>query len=108
MAFEGRLVRLAVAPDLVAEFLERVSANVAGSRQEPQNITFGLARSPEEEAGPDDQAVFYLWEEFRGEGAFAHHHGTAHFQAFRIWLEGQQQAGRIAVRRLVTQPLLRD
>lgn len=106
MAFEGRLVRLAVAPDLVGEFLERVSANVYGSRQEPQNITFGLARSPEEEA--DGQTIFYLWEEFKGEGAFAHHHGTPHFQAFRTWLEGQQQAGRIAVRRLVTQPLLRD
>lgn len=106
MVFEGRLVRLAVAADLVAEFLDRVSANVAGSRQEPQNLTFGLARSPEEEA--DDRAVFYLWEEFKGEGAFAHHHGTPHFQAFRTWLEDQQQAGRIAVRRLVTQPLLRD
>jgi autoinducer 2-degrading protein len=86
------LVHVHVKPDAVAQFVEIMQANHAGSVREPANLRFDVLQSV------DDPTRFVIYEAYRDEAGAKAHKETAHYAAFRAAAEDLRAEPRQGVR----------
>ena len=72
-------VELAVKADRVAQFLECIRANAAGTLQEPRNLRYCWGESATE------PGTFHFQESFVGKAGFEAHAAAPHFQAWEAF-----------------------
>jgi autoinducer 2-degrading protein len=86
------LVHVHVKPDKVAEFIELMRANHAGSVREPANLRFDVLQSA------DDPTRFVIYEAFRDEAGAKAHKETRHYAAFKTAAEVMMAEPRQGIR----------
>jgi quinol monooxygenase YgiN len=91
----GQLIQLDMPAEWRGSVMDRLAANVAGSRQEPGCHAFRAALDAV------DLGRIWVWEEFTDQAALDAHYLSSHFQDWRTWLttlpEGTVRRTRISL-----------
>lgn len=79
----GVFVICKVKPEMREAFREAALRDREGSRTEPGNLRFDILEPASSSADPSEPPVFYLFELYRSQEAFAAHQQTPHYHRFR-------------------------